>query len=328
VPLLRFLLVGLVAVLLGAPAAALAQSTPPFGIGTITDNLAATGVAIDPEADVPAAQVRRFERSVEGMRAEGIPADVVVVQRQPLGAATFAYELNRARGYDGIQVVIVREPRSISFAAPGVYEFQDEHKALVEEASVTLPRDPVAAAESLAASGWELAQQKAEEYANRTSDSDDDSAARTAGRILGPILVLGVIVGVILLARRSRRRRRGAGGAGWGSSGSGSYRGRGAAMPDAVDPHEALDCLLDDLARRITELTPEVERPDAPEGARRAYADAVLAFGEGRDALPGATTTRKAKAVHADITRGLEAAERAQAILDGDRPGESRRGRR
>jgi len=98
VPLLRLLLVGLVALLLGAPATGLGQRTPPYGIGTITDSLAATGVAIDPEADVPAAQARRYERMVERLRSERIPVDVVVLQRQALGAATFADELHRARG--------------------------------------------------------------------------------------------------------------------------------------------------------------------------------------------------------------------------------------
>ena len=312
-PLLRLLLVGLVAVLLGAPATALAQA--PFGIGTITDNLIATGVAIDPEAEVPAAQARRFEQSVEGLRAEGVPADVVVLRRQPLGAATFAYELHRARAYDGIQVVIVQEPRGISFAAPSVYEFQDEHQMLVEAAAATLPRDPVGAAQTLALRGWEYSEEQTREYASGSGGSDDDEGgvARTIGRIVGVLIVVGLVVGVILLGRRAGRRRQQQGG---------SAR---RPPPAAVNPHEALDGLLDDLARRITELAPDVDHPGAPEGARRAYAEAVLAFGEARDALPNATTTRRARAVHNDIARGLEAAERAQAIMDGDRPGENGR---
>lgn len=206
-PLLRLLLVGLVAVLLGAPATALAQA--PFGIGTITDNLIATGVAIDPEAKVPAAQARRFAQAVEGLRAEGVPADVVVVRRQPLGAATFASELHRARAYDGIQVVIVQEPRSISFAAPSVYEFQDEHQMLVEAAAATLATDPVGAAETLALRGWEYSEEQTREYASGSGGSDDDAGvARTIGRIVGALIVVGLVVGVIMLGRRARNRRR------------------------------------------------------------------------------------------------------------------------
>ena len=81
-----------------------------------------------------------------------------------------------------------------------------------------------------------------------------------------------------------------------------------------------LEPLLDDLARRITELAPQVEMPDAAEGARRAYAEAVLAYGEAREALPAVATSRQARAVHDDIERGLGAAELAQRIVDGDDP--------
>jgi hypothetical protein len=87
-----------------------------------------------------------------------------------------------------------------------------------------------------------------------------------------------------------------------------------------VNPREALDGLLDDLANRITDLASAADRPDAPEDARRAYTDAVLAFGEAQDALPKADTTRKARAVQTKILRGLQAAETARRIIDGDPP--------
>jgi hypothetical protein len=318
VPLLRLLLVGLLAVLLGAPGAALAQDAP-FGIGTITDNLQASGVAIDPEAEVTEAQATRLRRAAEHLRAEGVPADIVVLGRQPLGPATFAEELHRARSYDGIQVVIVQEPRGISFSAPGVYSFQDEHERLVERATRILARDPVRAAETLALEGWNYAQDEADRYARESGGSDDDgaSAARWLGRLLGPLAI--VLVLAFVIRRRGRR-----------AAASQAARAAAAARTPppaaAVDPRKALDDLLDDLANRITELAPDVDRPGAPEGARRAYTEAVLAFGEARDALPKVDSSRRARAVQKNILRGLEAAETARRIIDGDPPATGRGG--
>ncbi|MDX6556117.1 MAG: hypothetical protein QOD86_2312 [Miltoncostaeaceae bacterium] len=310
-PLLRLLLVGLLAVLLGAPVAALGQDAP-FGIGTITDNLQASGVAIDPDADVTDAQVTRFRRAADHLRAEGVPADIVVLGRQALGAATFAEELHRARDYEGIQVVIVQDPRDISFSAPSVYSFEDGHRRLVEVATGILPRDPVRAAETLALQGWNYSQDEADRYASDSGGSDDDDVgvARWLGRILAPVII--VLVVVLAIRRRGKRQGQRAGGRSRGS--------RTPPEPAAVNPREALDDLLDDLANRITDLAPDVDRPDAPEAARRAYTDAVLAFGEARDALAKADSTRRARAVQNDILRGLEAAEAARRIVDGDPP--------
>ena len=221
--------------------------------------------------------------------------------------------------------MIVQDPRAISFAAEGVYEYQDDHQAAVEAAAGVLRAIPWCRGAARGPRLGPLGDGK-EAYRERTSGSDDEGGvARTLGRIVGVLILVALIVGVLAVVRRATRGRRERLGlaAGFAAS-SRSWGRRGPSMPDAVDPHEALDGPLDDLARRITELAPDVDHPGSPEAARRADAEAVLAFGEARDALPGATTSRRARKVHKDITRGLEAAERPQAPLDGGRPGENR----
>jgi len=309
VPILRLLLVGLVAGLLATPGVA---SAAPFGLGTISDQLAATHVAVDPRAGLSAAEIQRLERATAALRADGVPADVVVLREQALGANRFAEEVHRVVRYEGVQVVIVREPLGVGFAAPSVYEFQDEHEELVEAASATLRADPLGTASSLARRGWELSQAEIAAQDRAAEDEDDDDGI---GSVLVGLAVLLALGAAVVIAVRRRRRA----GGGW-SGGAASSRRWGRRVPQPEEPREVLEPLLDDLARRITELAPQVEMPDAAEGARRAYAEAVLAYGEAREALPAVATSRQARAVHDDIERGLGAAELAQRIVDGDDP--------
>lgn len=299
-PILRLLLAVLVAALVAAPSAV---AGTPFGLGAITDQLQATHLAVDPDADLTPAQRRSLENAVTRLRAADIPADIVVLAQDTLGPNAVAEELYRRLNYQGVQVVIVQEPLSLGFYARSLYDFEPEHERIQSQASATLKDDLAGTAERVARQAWAASLAIQERYRNSSDDDDERSGFWRAA----PGLLLFLLVAVFLVRRQVRKAR--------GQTAGTTSQRSGAKAREQT--RKALDALLGDLATRITDLGPRADNLTAPEAARRAYAEAVVAYGAARDALPGAGSSKEMAAVHRRLEEGLHAAAVAEAVLDG-----------
>jgi hypothetical protein len=297
---LALLLIALLAGLLAAPAAA---APPPIGAGAISDILETADVAIDPEAAVTPDERAQLARAAATLRAEGVPVDFVVIREQALGPAAFAEAVQRRLGYRGVQVVVVQNPPSIGYASQHYLYSDPGARAAMETASRRVRTDLVAAAAGLARDVWAagLAQEAAR--AER-GDGDDDGSAGVVGSLagFGVLAIFAVVIGL-------RRRRRG------------TRRAR-------VHPRTALEPMLDALAARITDLQPRADDHGVGEEVQSAYAEAVIAYGKANEEMPKVATAAQATRVHDAIERGLEAARRAEALLDGKDPDPAPRRRR
>jgi hypothetical protein len=76
--------------------------------------------------------------------------------------------------------------------------------------------------------------------------------------------------------------------------------------------------MVDALAAHVTELGPDLRLAGERAAAAQPYYDeAVLAYGEVRDAMPSAGTPAAVDAAQQTLERGLRAAQAARAVLDG-----------
>jgi hypothetical protein len=189
-------------------------------------------------------------------------------------------------------VVVVQEPPSIGFAAENLSSFNRDARQLVDELTPRLGTDYVAAANELARRVWSLGLAA---EARRGQPSNDDGGGATA--LGGGLAVLGIAIGaavVFVLRRRGRASR-----------------------PPVVTPRAALEPLVDALAGRISQLQPRADDPEVPEEVRSAYAEAVIAYAEASEQLPRARTAADATRIQGVLERGMSAARRAEALLDG-----------
>jgi hypothetical protein len=283
------LLTALAASLLAPP---LALPAPPIGAGAISDQLASADVAIDPAARVTPGERGRLVRAAAALRADGIPIDFAVIRAEGLGAGAFAEELQSRLGYRGLQVVVVQEPPSIGFAAENLSSFNRDARRLVDELTPRLGTDYVAAANELARRVWSLGLAA---EARRGQPANDDGGGATA--LGGGLAVLGIAIGAAAVFVLRRRRR--------------------ASRPPVVAPRAALEPLVDALAGRISQLQPRADDPEVPEDVRSAYAEAVIAYAEASEQLPRARTAADATRMQGVLERGMSAARRAEALLDG-----------
>jgi hypothetical protein len=105
------------------------------------------------------------------------------------------------------------------------------------------------------------------------------------------------VVGFVAFTRRAARRR---------------------AEADLADRQAALEPMVDALAAHITDLGSDLRLGgDRASQAQPYYDDAVLAYGEVRDAMPAARTAPALDSLGRTLERGLRSAVSARAVLDG-----------
>jgi hypothetical protein len=283
------ILTALSACLLAAP---VALPAPPVGAGAISDQLASADVAIDPAARVTPEERRRLVRVAATLRADGIPVDFAVVRAEGLGAGAFAEALQSRLGYRGLQVVVVQEPPSIGFASENIFSSERDARRVLDELTPRLGTDYVGAAGELARRIWTLG--LAAEARRAQRGTGDDGGSGLAGGLTAAGIAAAIAVVIVLRRRRSRR-----------------------APSGVVPPREALEPLVDSLAARITDLQPRADDPDVPEEVRSAYAEAVIAYAEASEQLPRTKTAADATRVQRVLERGMSAARRAEALLEG-----------
>ncbi|MGH9012102.1 MAG: hypothetical protein ACRDYF_19985, partial [Acidimicrobiia bacterium] len=128
------------------------------------------------------------------------------------------------------------------------------------------------------------------------SGESSDGGGWGSAPVVVPLLLVGC-VGFLALARWSTRRR---------------------AEADLADRRAALEPMVDALAAHITDVGSDLRLGgDRVAQAQPYYDEAVLAYGEVRDAMPAASTTPAIDTLGRTLERGLRAAVSARALLDG-----------
>jgi hypothetical protein len=250
-------------------------------------------VYVAPGTDVGSDAQARLEAAAQRLRAAGRPTKFVVLAQRPDDSVGLARTLRGSLGFGGS--VLVLSPGNLGIApaaglAPGTSQ------AAFDAERAALRADPIAGTIAVA-NRLAAARRGSAAGGNGGSSGNDDGGI--SGWVVGLLVALVAVggVGAVLLARRSARAR---------------------AERRIAEERAALEPLVDALAAEITDLEDEVDVAGArAERARPAHDEAVTAYGEARDALPAAGTSAAVAAVRGTLERGLRAARRARAALDG-----------
>jgi hypothetical protein len=261
--------------------------------------LAASDVVVESAASLPPADRDRLVAAARDLRERAAPTKFVVVAARPVNPTQTARDLRRAIGFNnGNVLVLSQSPRSLGIAS-GLPE------AMIQEAFQTsvpeLQGDPVggtiAVAQRLAEAATGGPAGIGGSDAVETGEAEQDSGSDLLSGLLFVGLIAVVVVGVVSFTRRSTRRR---------------------GEADLADRHAALEPMVDALAAHVTEIGPDLRfAGDRTTAAQPHYDEAVLAYGEVRDAMPSAGTTAAVDSVRETLERGLRAAQSARAVLDG-----------
>ena len=222
--------------------------------------LAAADVVTEPAANVSSADRDRLVQAAGELRKQGVPTKFVVVANRPVNPPRYAVDLRQAIGFNGNVLVLSRSPNSLGIASSvPAQERQDAFESSVAD----LRADPVG--------GTIVVAQRLSEAAGSASGSGEGSGSggSMSGLVLVGLLLVGV-VGVVALGRRASRRR---------------------AEADLADRKAALEPMVDALAAHITDVGSDLRLGgDRVAEAQPYYDEAVLAYGEVRDAMPSAST--------------------------------------
>ena len=249
--------------------------------------LAAADVVTEPAANVSSADRDRLVQAAGELRKQGVPTKFVVVANRPVNPPRYAVDLRQAIGFNGNVLVLSRSPNSLGIASSvPAQERQDAFESSVAD----LRADPVG--------GTIVVAQRLSEAAGSASGSGEGSGSggSMSGLVLVGLLLVGV-VGVVALGRRASRRR---------------------AEADLADRKAALEPMVDALAAHITDVGSDLRLGgDRVAEAQPYYDEAVLAYGEVRDAMPSASTAPAIDTLGRTLERGLRAGVSARAVLDG-----------
>ncbi len=249
--------------------------------------LAASDVVTEPAANVSSADRERLVQAARELRSQGVPTKFVVVADRPVNPPRYAVELRQAIGFNGNVLVLSRSPNSLGIASS--LPAQERQEAFDRSVS-DLRADPIG--------GTVVVAQRLSEAAGSASGSGEgsDSGGSMSGLVFVGLILVGV-VGFVALGRRAARRR---------------------AEADLADRKAALEPMVDALAAHITDLGSDLRLGgDRAVEAQPHYDEAVLAYGEVRDAMPSASATPTIDTLGRTLERGLRAAVSARAILDG-----------
>jgi hypothetical protein len=270
--------------------------------------VAAGPVAVESGAPLSAGDRARFEAAAASLAQQGTPTKFVVLRTKPSDAQGYADSLRRKLGYRGD--ILVLSPRNLRISSP--LRTRDVQAAFDAELS-TLQSDPVggtiAVANRLSAirtngGGAPAAPEPsgAGPGSGSGSGSGDSGSGSGGGALLGILLLGGGAVAVAAVISRRRRRAR---------------AGGSSALQRA-----SLEPLVDALAAQIGDLDDDMQITGARTAAAKEHYDvAVLSYGEARDLLEApAQTTTSLEAAGAALEKGLRAARRTRAVLDGRPP--------
>ena len=253
----------------------------PAGAEVQPAELAASDVVIEPAASVSPPDRERLAEAARDQRAKATPTKFVVVANRPVNPPQYARDLRRAIGFNGDVLVLSLSPRSLGIAsALSEGEIQQVFNRSVSD----LRADPIGGTIAVAL------------RLSKAAKDEGGGGGASHGLLLLGLLVAG-IVGLVAFSRRASRRR---------------------AEADLADRRAALEPMIDALAAHITDLGSDLRLGGDRAGqAQPYYDDAVLAYGEVRDAMPTAATAAALDSIRLALERGLRSAVSARATLDG-----------
>ena len=259
----------------------------PAGAEVQPAELAASDVATEPAANVSSADRDRLVQAAGELRKQGVPTKFVVVANRPVNPPRYAVDLRQAIGFNGNVLVLSRSPNSLGIASSLPPQ---ERQEVFDRSVADLRADPIG--------GTIVVAQRLSEAAMSGSASGEGSGSggSMSGLVLVGLVLVGV-VGFVALGRRAARRR---------------------AEADLVDRKAALEPMVDALAAHITDVGSDLRLGgDRVADAQPYYDEAVLAYGEVRDAMPTAATAQAIDTLGPTLERGLRAGVSARAVLDG-----------
>ncbi|MGD9695259.1 MAG: hypothetical protein AB7V42_06315 [Thermoleophilia bacterium] len=253
-------------------------------------------VAVERGAPLTARGLSRLSASASALKARGAPTKYVVLASRPNDPVAYAESLRRAVGAEWN--VLVLAPNYLSYATG--LDGSAARQARSAEQS-TLREDAVAGTIAVAERFADLSGSAGAPDAEGSQGSDSGTSTGTVLLIL--LLLAGAGIGLALwLSRRSAKKR----------------------IADSAQARRAaLDPMVDALAAQIADLDDEMEIPgDKTTAAKADYEAAVMAYGQARDLLAApATPLATIDTAGPLLEKGIRAARRARAILDG-RPAE------
>jgi hypothetical protein len=257
--------------------------------------LAASDVVIEPAANVSSADRDRLVQAAGELRAQGVPTKFVVVASRPVNPPRYAVDLRQAIGFNGNVLVLSRSPNNLAIASSLPSQ---ERQAIFERSVPDLRADPIGGTVLVAQrlSGAAMSGAGSGEGSGSEGSDGSGSEGSMSGLVLVGLLLVGV-VGFVALGRRAARRR---------------------AEADLADRKAALEPMVDALAAHVTDVGSDLRLGgDRVAEAQPYYDEAVLAYGEVRDAMPSAGTAPAIDALGRTLERGLRAGVSARAVLDG-----------
>jgi hypothetical protein len=259
--------------------------------------VASSDVAIERGASVSAAQRAQLEASAASLAQRGTPVKYVVLRTKPTDAQGYANRLRSTLAYQGD--ILVLSPNNLRIAS-GLRT--SDVQAAFDSQRATLRQDPVAGTIAVAELLSDLRSQGS--VTEDPGTGDEGAASGGGGALLGILLLGGGAVAVAAVIARRRARAR-----------------AGAAAPAGVQ-RASLEPLVDGLAAQIGDLDDDMQIAGPLTSAAREHYDvAVLSYGEARDTLePEAQTPASLEAARALLEKGLRAARRTRAVLEGRSP--------
>jgi hypothetical protein len=270
----------------------------PAGAQVQPSEVAASDVVIEGVASISADERDRLETAARNLRSRGAPTKFVVVAARPLDPVQTARDLRRAIGFNGSVLVLSQSPRSLGIAS-GLPEAAIS--AAFNSSRSGLQADPVdgtiTVAERLASAGTRDPAGSGVEPGGQVGQAEPDRGGEAVSGLLLVGLIVAAFVAFLSFSKRSARRR---------------------AEADLADRQAALEPMVDALAAHVTDLGPDLRLAgDRAARAQPYYDEAVLAYGEVRDAMPSAGTAAAVESAQRTLERGLRAAQSARAVLDG-----------
>ncbi len=287
------------------PAGAAPLAVPALHAKVSPEAVAAADVVVEEGASLSPADRARLEEAATRLRAQGVPTKFVVVATRPpdTTAGEYARQLRQAAGFDGNLLVLFLSPGSLGLASTRVAN-SDLDAAFAAERS-NLAADPVggtiAVADRLAGTASTPATLPEDSTASGgvpVAETERDSGSGNGSGALagGLIIAAGVGVGAFALARARKRLAK-------------RFDERRAAMAPLID---ALATQVDTIWQ---EISAGGERAPA---AQEHWDEAAQAQLAARDRLDRARGEDDLSAARLQLERGLRAAQRARAILDGE----------
>ncbi|MCB0872420.1 MAG: hypothetical protein KDC36_03475 [Thermoleophilia bacterium] len=263
-------------------------------LGVISPNvLRNQDVAAEQAAELTGSEQRQLEDTATRLRQDGAPTKFVVLARKPgtdANAEAYARSIRTAVGDEYSVLVLSAVPRHLAIASP----LSDaEINRIFQSRVPDLKADPVR--------GTTLVATDLGAALTGTGASTSSDGGSGGGSILPVLAVVGIGgLAVVGLSMRARRKA----------------RGRVAEQQELE--RESLDPLVDALASQINELDPTMAIENERTAAAKAdYQEAVLTYGEARDAVEKARTPDEIRAAGALLENGMRAARRVNARLDG-----------